>query len=161
MSPDLASLPKPMPVFTSPVTSEPDQNAFSESLKTAMNGFDAGGPDLDDGSDLDPDASIGPALLDKLSALSKADQTQMAEIRKPIEGMKATGLEANGTDDDSNEIGAPPVIGDSKGLQSTTDVLQQIIKKAGEDAAATLSREAEITAAGNVNSVVHTLTSQQ
>jgi hypothetical protein len=163
MSPNLSpmSLPQLPSISAARVNGPSDPDAFAQTLESATNNMNAGDRDLGDGSDLDPDASLGTAVLDKLSALSKADQTEMAEIHKPIENTGMPTLATNGTTGDSNEIGPTPAIGDTKGPLSMTGALNEIIQKAQKDAVNTIEKEALINGAGNVNNLVHTLTSQQ
>jgi hypothetical protein len=171
MSQSLAPLPMTQPPALFPLT-PPDgggdglsahSDAFANTLEAAQNSLRTGdGDNPYDGSGLDGPASMEGGILGKLSSLSEADDAQRSKLMAPFE--RASGaptLSADGTESDSNVIGAADQVGQTLSRTSPREGLKQIMQTTIGMAQNALWKQLGITAAGKVSETVSKLVQQQ
>jgi hypothetical protein len=137
-------------------------DAFTNTLEAAQNSLQTDdGDNSYDGSGLDGPASMGARILGKLGSLSAANDAQMSEIMKPLEHTNAPTLSADGTENDSNVIGAGDPVGQTLSRTSTRGTLKELMNTTLGTAQLTMERMAGITLAGNIATTTNKLISQQ
>jgi hypothetical protein len=137
-------------------------DAFANTLATAEKGLETDdGDNPDDGSGLNDSSSMGGDILEKLGSLSLKRDEKMSDLMTPFKRADAPILSADGTEDDTNVIGASESVGETLSRASSKKFLRDIINAASGSAQQTLLDEMQTTLVGNVSQSVSKLVSQQ
>jgi hypothetical protein len=169
MSANVAPLPAPLTMLLPPMPSDGGgddlsnhTDGFANTLANAQKSLETDdGDNPDDGSSLDDSSSMGGDILGKLSSLSSKRDEEMSSIMTPFNRADAPILSADGTEDDSNVIGASELVGESLSRASSKKVLKDIINAGSGSAQQTLLDQMQTTLVSNVAQSVSKLVSQQ
>jgi hypothetical protein len=161
-APPLTMLLPPMPPDGGGDELSNHADAFANTLATAEKGLETDdGDNPDDGSGLSDSSSMGGDILEKLGSLSLKRDEKMSDLMTPFKRADAPILSADGTEDDTNVIGASESVGETLSRASSKKFLRDIINAASGSAQQTLLDEMQTTLVGNVSQSVSKLVSQQ